>query len=39
VHGMPGEAIKLNAATFVLPPEAIEATLVAVVRKANGRPL
>lgn len=28
VHGMPGEAIKLNAATFVLPPDKIAATLV-----------
>ena len=27
VHGMPGEAIKLDAATLVLPPEKIAATL------------
>lgn len=28
VHGMPGEAIRLNAATFVLPPDKIAAVLV-----------
>ncbi|MDO8768461.1 MAG: chemotaxis-specific protein-glutamate methyltransferase CheB [Burkholderiaceae bacterium] len=27
VHGMPGEAIKLDAATFILPPEKISAVL------------
>ena len=27
VHGMPGEAIKLDAATFILPPEKIPAVL------------
>jgi two-component system chemotaxis response regulator CheB len=27
VHGMPGEAIKLGGATYVLPPEGIAATL------------
>jgi two-component system chemotaxis response regulator CheB len=31
VHGMPGEAIKLNAATHVLPPAAIAALLKKVV--------
>ncbi len=34
VHGMPGEAIKLDAATLVLPPEKIAATLAGL---ANGR--
>jgi len=33
---MPGEAIKLGAATYVLPPEAIAATLVNIVRKSAG---
>ena len=27
VYGMPGEAVKLNGATFVLPPEEIASTL------------
>lgn len=31
VHGMPGEAIKLGAAMYVLPPEAIAAMLVDLV--------
>jgi two-component system, chemotaxis family, protein-glutamate methylesterase/glutaminase len=31
VHGMPGEAIALGAATHVLPPERIAATLSALV--------
>jgi two-component system chemotaxis response regulator CheB len=33
VHGMPGEAIKLGAATYVLPPEGITALLVELVKK------
>jgi two-component system chemotaxis response regulator CheB len=32
VHGMPGEAIKLGAATFVLTPEKIAATLASLAR-------
>jgi two-component system chemotaxis response regulator CheB len=31
VHGMPGEAIKLDAVTFILPPEKIAATLTNMV--------
>ena len=38
VHGMPGEAIKLNAATHILPPEGIAAMLTNLTRKANERP-
>jgi len=33
VHGMPGEAIKLEAATYVLPPEKIAAALQSLVKK------
>lgn len=33
VHGMPGEAIKLGAATHVLPPDRIAATLERLVNK------
>lgn len=33
VHGMPGEAIKLGAATYVLPPEAIAPILIDLVKK------
>jgi two-component system chemotaxis response regulator CheB len=36
VHGMPGEAIKLGAATYILPPEAIAAMLADLARKTNG---
>ena len=40
VHGMPGEAIKLDAATFVLPPDKIAAALVNLAnhrgRNING---
>ena len=32
VHGMPGEAIRLGAATYVLPPEKIAATLATLAR-------
>jgi two-component system chemotaxis response regulator CheB len=35
VHGMPGEAIKLDAATLVLPPEKIAATLTSLAK--NGK--
>lgn len=35
VHGMPGEAIKLNAATHVLSPEDIITTLSALIKKMN----
>lgn len=31
VHGMPGQAIKLGAATYILPPEKIAATLIDLV--------
>ena len=33
VHGMPGEAISLDAATYVLPPEGIAATLTQLVNR------
>lgn len=33
VHGMPGEAIKLNAATHILSPEGIIAALIALIKK------
>lgn len=32
VHGMPGEAIKQGAASYVLPPQKIAATLIAITR-------
>jgi two-component system, chemotaxis family, protein-glutamate methylesterase/glutaminase len=32
VHGMPGEAIKLDAATYVLPPEKIAVALQNLVK-------
>ena len=35
VHGMPGAAIQLDAATFILPPEKISAMLTNLARKAN----
>jgi two-component system chemotaxis response regulator CheB len=37
VHGMPGEAIKLGAASYVLPPEGIAALLAALATNKNGR--
>jgi two-component system chemotaxis response regulator CheB len=37
VFGMPGEAIKLDAATYILSPEEIADGLVALVKKSNGR--
>ncbi|MBI3995170.1 MAG: chemotaxis response regulator protein-glutamate methylesterase, partial [Nitrospirae bacterium] len=33
VHGMPGEAIKLDGAEYVLPPDKIAAVLINLVRK------
>jgi two-component system chemotaxis response regulator CheB len=38
VHGMPGEAIRLGAATYVFPPATIAATLVVLVKKMNEKP-
>jgi two-component system chemotaxis response regulator CheB len=35
VHGMPGEAIKLGAATYVLPPEEITAMLMELVKQGK----
>lgn len=35
VYGMPGEAVKLEAATYVLPPEDIAATLSRLVKKTR----
>jgi two-component system, chemotaxis family, protein-glutamate methylesterase/glutaminase len=37
VHGMPGEAIKLEAATYVLSPEKIAAALQSLTKKSLGR--
>ena len=37
VHGMPGEAIALGAATHVLPADRIAAMLVTLVRKASRK--
>ena len=36
VFGMPGEGVKLGAATYVLPPEGIAALLATQVRKRKG---
>ena len=36
VHGMPGEALKLGAATYVLPPEGIAAVLAALIGQQSG---
>ena len=33
IHGMPGEAIKLNAATYILSPDDITATLISLIKK------
>lgn len=35
VHGMPGEAIKLGGATYILPPEGIATMLASLVGKIN----
>jgi two-component system chemotaxis response regulator CheB len=36
VHGMPGEAIRLGGATYVLPPEKISMTLTSLVAAAGS---
>jgi two-component system chemotaxis response regulator CheB len=36
VYGMPGEAVRLDAATHVLPPERIAETLVTIARQRSG---
>ena len=36
VYGMPGEAEKLNAATFILPPDDIITTLISLIKNNNG---
>jgi len=36
VHGMPGEAIKLEAATYVLSPDKIAAALTSLVNRERG---
>lgn len=35
IHGMPGEAIKLGAATWILPPEGIVSLLATLARKTK----
>jgi two-component system chemotaxis response regulator CheB len=37
VHGMPGEAIKLEAVTYVLPPEGIAEFLAGLTEEASKR--
>lgn len=37
IHGMPGEAIKLDAATYVLPPEKIAAAIVSLLNRQERR--
>ena len=37
VFGMPGEAVKLDAATYILSPEEIADRLYALVKKAKER--
>ncbi len=36
IHGMPGEAIRLDAAVYVFPPEKIVAALVSLVNNRKG---
>ena len=36
VHGMPGEAIKLGAATYILPSDLMASSLASLVRKSGG---
>ena len=36
VFGMPGEAIKINAAVHILSPEGIIAALITLIKKSNG---
>jgi two-component system, chemotaxis family, protein-glutamate methylesterase/glutaminase len=38
VFGMPGEAVKLGAAEYILPPEAIAEMLVSLAKKATREP-
>jgi two-component system chemotaxis response regulator CheB len=38
VHGMPGEAIRLGGATYILPPEKISMTLTSLVARACSEP-
>jgi two-component system chemotaxis response regulator CheB len=38
VHGMPGEAIKLGGASYVLPPDRIAAMLLSLLSKPAGGP-
>lgn len=38
VHGMPGEAIRLDAAMLVLPPEKIAAVLTNLAKNGHARP-
>ena len=38
VHGMPGEAIRLGGATYILPPEKISNMLTAIVARAYSAP-
>jgi two-component system chemotaxis response regulator CheB len=33
IYGMPGEAIKLNAATYILSPEEITVALTTLIKK------
>jgi len=35
VHGMPGEAINIDAATYVLPPEGIAELIASLSKKKN----
>jgi two-component system chemotaxis response regulator CheB len=37
IYGMPGEAIKLNAATYILSPEEITVALTALIKKMKRR--
>jgi two-component system chemotaxis response regulator CheB len=37
VHGMPGEAIRLGGATYVLPPEKISMMLTSLVARVCGQ--
>jgi two-component system chemotaxis response regulator CheB len=37
VHGMPGEAIRLDAATFILAPDKIAAVLMELARNKNNK--
>jgi two-component system chemotaxis response regulator CheB len=38
VFGMAGEAVKLGAAEYILPPEAIAAMLVSLLKTTSGKP-